>query len=69
METRAALAVQAEKVFPVPVDRLFAAWVTPDELKQWWQPMGNRLKEVSIDLKEGGSFRYNFENKNNQHAF
>jgi uncharacterized protein YndB with AHSA1/START domain len=51
----------AEKSFPVGVDDLADAWVNPDKLKQWWKPAGNQLKEVDIDLKVGGKFRYAFQ--------
>ncbi|MBD0276419.1 MAG: SRPBCC domain-containing protein [Flavisolibacter sp.] len=69
MKTREALSVQVEKDFPVPVEQLYHAWVTPDALKQWWRPMDNYLKEVDNDVREGGSFRYVFQNRNNDHSF
>jgi uncharacterized protein YndB with AHSA1/START domain len=53
--------VSLEKEFPVPAEQLYAAWTSPEELKQWWHPMGNHLKEVTNELNEGGTVRYVFE--------
>ena len=55
--------LEVEKTFPVGVDELADAWVSPDDLKQWWKPAGNNLKEVDIDLTVCGKFRYVFETK------
>lgn len=52
--------LEVEKEFPVSVDELYDAWVGPEKLKQWWKPAGNQLKEVQIDLKQGGRFQYVF---------
>jgi uncharacterized protein YndB with AHSA1/START domain len=54
--------VEASKEFTVPVERLYEAWNNPEQLKQWWKPLGNHLKEVTNDLKEGGAVKYIFEN-------
>jgi uncharacterized protein YndB with AHSA1/START domain len=61
--------VSVTKDFSVPADRLYRAWVTPEELKQWWHPMGNQLKEVTNELKEGGQIRYVFQNNHQGHSF
>lgn len=52
--------VEATKQFDVPVEKLFQAWNDPEQLKQWWKPMGKDLMEVSNDLKVGGEVRYTF---------
>lgn len=62
MEINKALKVEVTKRFSVPVDQLYNAWTNPVQLKQWWKPMGNSLKEVTNDLKKGGTVRYVFEN-------
>src|SRR5690349_19226828 len=53
--------VGATKEFQVPVQKLYAAWNDPEQLKQWWKPMGNHLKEVTNDVKPGGGVRYTFK--------
>ena len=62
MEINKELKVEVSKSFPVKADQLFDAWTIPDQLKQWWKPMGNTLKEVTNDIKKGGNVRYIFEN-------
>jgi uncharacterized protein YndB with AHSA1/START domain len=39
---------------------LYGAWTEPEQLKQWWKPIGNQLKEVDNDLKKGGKVAYKF---------
>src|SRR4051812_48756074 len=60
METNKPFKLEVSKRFPVPVEVLFAAWNDPEQLKHWWKPMGNQLKEVTNDLKVGGTIRYIF---------
>lgn len=49
-----------EKEFDAPVEELYRAWTQPEALKQWWQPMGNQLADVTNELKEGGTVSYRF---------
>lgn len=58
--------LKVEKSFPVSADKLASAWVSPEDLKQWWKPAGNKLKEVDINLAPGGKFLYVFETKDGQ---
>ena len=53
--------VTASKDFAVTADILYRAWTEPDQLKQWWKPMGNQLTEVNNELKEGGVIEYKFK--------
>lgn len=62
MEMDKALKVEAGKSFSVSADQLYDAWTNPQQLKKWWKPMGNTLKEVENDIKEGGTVRYLFDN-------
>ena len=39
------------------VERVFAAWTTPELLKQWWGPNGVRCIAAEIDLRPGGAYR------------
>jgi len=61
-----ALRLSAEKDFTVPVEQLYKAWTTAEDLKQWWKPSDNQLKTVELDIKEGGNFKYEFEGKDGQ---
>jgi uncharacterized protein YndB with AHSA1/START domain len=69
METNNAMMLKVSKDFAVPADRLYRAWVSAEELKQWWHPMGNQLQQVTNELKEGGQIRYVFETSHGKHAF
>ncbi|WP_345950813.1 SRPBCC family protein [Mucilaginibacter sp. PAMB04274] len=65
METTA-LRLSAEMDFKVPVQVLYKAWVTPEDLKQWWHPSENHLQNVELDIQEGGQFKYEFMGKDEQ---
>ncbi|HSU50618.1 MAG TPA: SRPBCC family protein [Segetibacter sp.] len=60
METNNQQQVEASKQFAVPVEKLYEAWNDPEQLKQWWRPLGNHLKEVTNELKSGGTVTYLF---------
>lgn len=60
METNNQQKVEASKQFAVPVEKLYEAWNDPEQLKQWWRPLGNHLKDVTNELKSGGTVRYMF---------
>lgn len=67
METKTGLTVEVNRKFSVPVDAVYNAWISPDALKQWCKPMGNRLIEVDNDVKEGGVINYTAENDNGEY--
>jgi uncharacterized protein YndB with AHSA1/START domain len=60
METSNA-SIKIEREFSAPVETVFSAWTEPEELKQWWKPLGSQLNEVRNELKEGGEIEYIFE--------
>lgn len=60
METNNKQKVEASKQFSVSVEKLYEAWNNPEQLKQWWKPLGNHLIEVTNDLKVGGTVKYVF---------
>lgn len=62
MEINKALKVEAGKTFSVTAEQLYNAWTQPEQLKQWWKPMGNSLKDVINDIREGGTVQYIFDN-------
>lgn len=61
MAIKEATEILAEKDFSVPVEKLYNAWISPEALKQWWRPMGNQLKDVKNEVREGGEVVYTFE--------
>lgn len=58
--------VSASKDFSVAANILYSAWTEPDQLKQWWKPMGNQLAEVNNELKEGGEIEYKFKSEGSE---
>jgi len=41
-----------------PPARVFAAWTTPEQIKQWFGPSGCQVLEAKIDLRVGGAYRF-----------
>ncbi len=39
-------------------ENVFDAWTQPDQLAAWWDPTGRPLERCEIDLRPGGSFRF-----------
>ncbi|WP_207426144.1 SRPBCC domain-containing protein [Pedobacter sp. SYSU D00535] len=60
METNQKNSLEVSKNFSVQRERLFKAWTTEEDLKQWWKPLGSTLEELRDDQKEGGTVRYRF---------
>jgi uncharacterized protein YndB with AHSA1/START domain len=60
METNKTFKLETSKDFSVPANKLYKAWTEPEQLKQWWKPIGNQLKEVDNDIRDGGRVAYQF---------
>jgi uncharacterized protein YndB with AHSA1/START domain len=48
--------IQMQRDFDVPVERLFAAFKTPDAIKSWWWPKGLYSDRVEMDFRNGGHY-------------
>lgn len=48
--------VVLEKVYSAPVAKVWEAWTTVEQLKQWWGPDNVTIPECEVDLKVGGKF-------------
>ncbi len=46
------------RTFDAPAARVFDAWTTPDQVRQWWGSDDAPLVVCDIDLRVGGSWRY-----------
>lgn len=60
MEKTNAVMLNLAKDFSVPVARLYKAWLDPEELKQWWHPMGNHLQKAITKPQVGDPVEYVF---------
>lgn len=48
------------RVIGAPRARVFEAWVTPEQVSLWYSPEGFRNEIRSIDIREGGSWRFDY---------
>lgn len=48
--------VVLEKVYGAPVAKVWEAWTTVEQLKQWWGPDNVTIPECEVDLTVGGKF-------------
>jgi uncharacterized protein YndB with AHSA1/START domain len=43
------------RVFDAPLDAVWGAWTQPDQVKQWWGPLGFTAPIAEMDVREGGT--------------
>ena len=53
--------LSVSKQFNCSKEALYNAWTQPEQLKQWWKPLGNTLTDVKNDIKQGGEVKYVFK--------
>lgn len=46
------------RVFNHPRDRVFAAWMDPEALSQWYGPAGLAIESHEADIRPGGMWRF-----------
>ena len=47
-----------ERVFNAPRELVFAAFMEPDRIAQWWGPREWKTRNVSMDVRPGGTWHY-----------
>ncbi|PIN68577.1 hypothetical protein COV93_08945 [Candidatus Woesearchaeota archaeon CG11_big_fil_rev_8_21_14_0_20_43_8] len=52
-----------ERTFYAPIEKVWQAFTVPKVLKRWWSPEGMEPTNISVDLKEGGMFRFCFKSQ------
>lgn len=52
--------VISTRIIDFPIDQVFDAYANPEKLVRWWGPLGFTLTTESIDLVEGGHWRFVF---------
>ena len=51
-------ALDFERRYAAPQERVFRAWTDPAQIKSWWgKKNGFRLEDFVMELKQGGRFR------------
>lgn len=46
------------RVINAPLEHVFDAWTDPEQLPEWFGPKGMTIKTHAIDIREGGSWRF-----------
>ena len=59
------------RVFNGPARLVFEAWTRPELFRQWWVPksMGMSLLSCEMDVRVGGTYRFEFAHGDSQMAF
>lgn len=50
--------IRFERTLGASPEEVFDAWTNPARVMSWWDPTGNPLVACSIELRRGGSFRF-----------
>jgi uncharacterized protein YndB with AHSA1/START domain len=51
-------ALRFERELQAPAGDVFDAWTDPSQIRLWWDPTGDPLRDCQIDLREGGAFSF-----------
>src|SRR5437660_12626241 len=54
-------ALVLRRVFTASRERVFRAWITPRALESWLKPGGKNVTVRLLDVRSGGSFRFEIE--------
>ncbi len=49
--------LEVRRVLKARPERVFAAWTSPDQLRQWWGPAAVTCVSAEVDLRPGGRYR------------
>ena len=50
--------IKVEREFDAPVEKVWKAWTTREQLDQWWAPKPWKANTISMDLRAGGKWFY-----------
>lgn len=53
--------VVIEREFDAPVERVWAAWSEPEQIKKWWGPKTFTAPTVQVDFREGGKYLFSMQ--------
>ena len=56
-QQRSAVTLRLRRTFAAPPERVFRAWTTPEEMKQWKAPGDMTTPVAEVDLRPGGKYR------------
>jgi uncharacterized protein YndB with AHSA1/START domain len=58
--------IRIERVFDAPRDRVFAAFVDPALIPEWWGPRGRTAVVDEMDVRPGGGWRFRIANSDGE---
>jgi uncharacterized protein YndB with AHSA1/START domain len=62
--------ITVETKVPAPIEQVWAAWTTPEDIKQWNAPSDDwHTTAATVDLRVGGSFSSRMEAKDGSAGF
>lgn len=50
--------IKIERIFDAPIEKVWKAWTSPEQIKKWWGPEGWSAPEIKQDFKVGGKYLY-----------
>jgi uncharacterized protein YndB with AHSA1/START domain len=56
------LSLEIKRLIKAPPDRVYAAWTDPTQLKQWFGPEKVQTRDLIVDVRVGGKFRWDLTN-------
>ena len=62
--------ITIETTVKAPIDKVWSAWTTPEDIKQWNAASDDwHTTQASVDLREGGAFSSRMEAKDGSFGF
>lgn len=58
--------VTNSRIIEAPIEDVFDAYANSEKIVRWWGPLGFTLINESIDLREGGHWRFVFKSPDGQ---
>lgn len=52
----AELIVEVKRVINAPIEKVFSAWVEPEQMKQWYSPEGMTTPDATSENRKGGKY-------------
>jgi uncharacterized protein YndB with AHSA1/START domain len=56
------LSLEVRRFIKAPRDRVYAAWVDPAQLKQWFGPENVQIHDLVADVRVGGKYHWDITN-------
>ena len=62
MSQREDLSLEIKRLIKAPRERVYAAWTDPVQLRQWFGPENVQTRNLIVDARVGGEFRWDLVN-------